>query len=73
MQFSVRVTGDMEHKLLSTINAMHKSRNAIINEALEFYLDNLNLEAVEKETAEKIKALNAADKVDDLSEMGDYL
>lgn len=73
MQFSVRVTGDIERKLFSTINAMHKSRNAIVNEALEFYLDAMNVEAVEKETAKKIQALNAADDLDDLSDFGDYL
>lgn len=73
MQFSVRVTGEVERKLASTINATHKPRNAIVNEALEYYLNSLNVDVVEQEIASKIQSLNAADKLDDLTDFGDYV
>lgn len=73
MQVSVRLNSEVQRKLTSTINATHKPRNAIINEALEFYLDSLNVDALEKDVAAKMQALNAADNLDDCTEIGDFI
>lgn len=73
MQLSVRLTSEVERKLAGAVNLMHKPRNSIINDALKHYLDNLNVDAVEKDIAVKIQALNEADKIDDLTDFGDYL
>ena len=73
MQVSVRLTGEVERKLSGVVNATRKPRNAIINEALVFYLDSLNVEALERDIAAQMRAFNAADKVDDCTELGDFL
>lgn len=69
MQVSVRLSSAVERKLETAINTMHKPRNAIINEALEFYLDSIQ---IEKSLEPRMQAFNDADKSDDLADFGDW-
>lgn len=72
MQVSVRLTGQVESQLENAISAMHKPRNAIINEAILFYLESLNIKAVQSAIDDRMSAFNQAEKQDNLSDFGDW-
>jgi len=72
MQVSVRLSAAVQHKLESALSATHKPRNALINEALEHYLDSLKIDEVQKNIRQRMKAYNLADKRDDLADFGDW-
>lgn len=72
MQVTVRLNRNVEHKLASAVNATHKPRNLLINEAIEFYLDNINLDVVQEEIDRRMQVFNEADKQDELADFGDW-
>lgn len=72
MQISVRLNGQVERQLENAVNAMHKPRNAIINDAILFYLDSMKIDAIQENINSRMEAFNNADKLDDVSDFGDW-